>query len=777
MISIALAVILSVLAFALSDPAQVIGAGVCVLLVMACIQMGCLLQLGTTGPVLLAIVQALVCAMCVALDSWACGCTTLLFIPVATVCLFMSYLYFKKVSSADKGAAGSELKGQALAGMLCSSMLFFYMLAEAARGDQKFFSWALVALAAWSYVIAMASTWGYVRLASASDLHLFDTVLACDDDLAPNSGNDVFTSTVRTAEEYLLHAIICPAVAITRMREHVVPDTGLFHVVSEIEYDVPPSIRSVEKLYLPVVFQGKQELTRGLKVSMPRGFGIPRRLNDDELVKVLAEALDKVSKWNSWELKDIAVYENLIRNAFLDKCDESDADYNKRVQSLFEELGDVKDEQLGFLSYFFSTVRFVKPICYELTCASRGAIRHVSISVERSAPLVPVRRMPEKWLVGLRTKTRRLFSKRRMYYYYGLGGADCAQSYHLSFSGLPNTYLTTLHIEQIGEPGEFFICRDMSVSARYDQQHARLYVREGRGFSRSALAIAYEMRNHRPIAVVAIAALACLLVIAHLFFGDVMSGEMGNPERMAHLFEPLSILSIGTLVSTWQAMEEYRAEEWLWLCIASTAAISLCAVIGFLCYELLSPYTEVWYFGWIICLTAQFAVVEFSVLSFFEKVKMHGALMDRVPHALRASSVGFSGNRKNNFARFMRKQEKLVGPDGDEREGDTSVASRPRLSRRFANWMADGSIVKKHGALKMTRENRYKRDIRAYRHLMSVRWRDGWLMPVWSSTMNPYNLPSRVFYDFAESVLMGKDAGEGGSNEETIEEANEPGVQ
>lgn len=136
-------------------------------------------------------------------------------------------------------------------------------------------------------------------------------------------------------------------------------------------------------------------------------------------------------------------------------------------------------------------------------------------------------------------------------------------------AGPPKTYLSSLSIAWTGGETEFFMCEEIRISSRYSQKLTRIYIKRGRGFSHAALDVGFEMRMQRPVATSAVTAIAVLLTIAYLY-----AAYAGGKGCSVDAFKPLSVLSIGTIISAWQAMDEYRAEEWLWLCIAAVAAAS-----------------------------------------------------------------------------------------------------------------------------------------------------------------------------------------------------------
>ncbi|WP_368138351.1 hypothetical protein [Collinsella aerofaciens] len=126
----------------------------------------------------------------------------------------------------------------------------------------------------------------------------------------------------------------------------------------------------------------------------------------------------------------------------------------------------------------------------------------------------------------------------------------------------------------------------MIVSNRYDQQFSRLYIHEGRGFSGAALELSYEKRSHKPIAALAMAAFLCLMVMLYIHFASSLqlssgtaAADTGSSFNTSDLFRLITILSVGNVISIWQTMEDYFAEEWLWMGVGALAATTISALV------------------------------------------------------------------------------------------------------------------------------------------------------------------------------------------------------
>lgn len=630
-----------------------------------------------------------------------------------------------------KGFLRSLFLGSALVSVACCVELFIYILQLLFKEnpiDRAFL--LLICLCVMYLLCAFFASWGFARLSAASDPWFFSRVLRTD-----RLDHPATIVKPETAETYLLSALIRPSSHLIRITDYVRPGTGSFSVQSELEFKIPGELFGSDrnpkspKLYFPVVFQGKPEFNRELEITAKYGLPI-RRLRDDELNSVLCKAFCDVFSTCGWQSIPESYLHEFVHEALDYYANETDYDFYQRLDSLLFKLRLNNDFQLGLLSEFFVAVRFVKPVCFEVPNKEVTHFSNVALLVTRSSPLVPLRKTQNGLFQKAYLRIKRFFTKKRLHFYYGLGNADCAQSYHLAITCPDNTFLAGMQIVRVGGAGEVFICKDISVSSRCDQATSRIYIREGRGFSRAALSFSFERRSHKPLA--ALVATSAISLVASLYLYTVVSPDLSGSTA----FLPITLLSVGTLITVWQAMEEYRAEEWLWLCIAAVAVSSMTIVIMILLNKLLSEmFPEQLRIAWQVCLMAQFTVMVVSALVLFGKLKLHGALMDRVPRLRQVPSADPSSIFKYNFAELIAQQEYELT------HGMNAVSSgKPML------WNPNR-------ALSLGRKERYMRDISAYSILLSLRWTDGWLMPVWASSMNPYRQPSKVFVNSARRSL------------------------
>lgn len=560
---------------------------------------------------------------------------------------------------------------------------------------------------------------------------------------------------VPTEEIFFLNTLLRPTCSISRIREHVKPAVGSFSLQSEFEFEIPKDLAS-SSLYLPVILQGKSEFTRDLKVTTVHGEAL-RRLNDSELSELLYNAFVQVFEACGWPAVEGGILRKIIDEALSYDAEETDEEFYMRVDSLSKaagvnNVGREGGSQASFIAEFFLATRFVKPICYKLDKprASESPRSYVVLNVGRRAPLVPVRQSANNLFENTLFHIRRLLTKRRSHYYFGLGNADCARSYHLSFSGPDSTYLSDIQIEGVGEDDEFFICEDAGVNVRYDQTVSRMFIRNGQGFSKAALSIWFEKRSQRPLAALTICSLACLLGLLDMFF-EVMVSESTEINNIDALL-PLSVLSIGTLISIWQAIEDYQAEEWLWISAGGLAVASVAAIIGILFKsQLANVMGEYWKIAWAVCITIDFVSAELAGLCLFTRLKLHGFIMDRIPKIRRATVVARSTKLRQHFTRLNKQQEERLKKENEawgQREPAVDEGGWTSLRKSEVD-LTDGPSFE----LSPERSSCYTEDIKIYRSLVSEAWTDGWLMPIWSSSMNPHRLPSRAFCRHVGEIL------------------------
>lgn len=615
--------------------------------------------------------------------------------------------------------------------------------------DHRIIKWLLLST---SYAsIAFSCAWGMARLCTSNDPWFFSRVFRASSLQDPPP-----VSSTPTPETFFLSTVLRPSQSITRIREHVVPDIGSFSVKSDIEFEIPNGLRSVNDstsqiLYCPAVFQSKRELTRQLTASSERDYSL-RRLNDSELVDLLCEGIDQVFQDCSWGAIDSKGLRTVVLHSLDDYGFNDDNAFYNRNARLIKNAGVTTVYGAAFLVELFEVLRYVKPICIkvELNGKDIASAHYLSLRVERVAPLVPVRQVLHGGILGsIRMKVKRMFTKKRLTFYFGLGNADCARSYHLSFEGPPDTFLADMRIERVGGANEFFLCEDATINSRYDQTITRLYIKRGRGFSRAALELTFEKRSQRALASLVMAASACFLASIYL-----MVDVEGNVDPLT----PFTIVSIGTVVSIWQAMESNRAEEWLWVFITSTAVAALFILVVKVFGDSLKaivpqvlPRFDSLLLLWVGGIECLFFILLVSSIILFEKLKLHGAVMDRVPGLRRALPVRQYTAQQKALESFIAAQEDCW--ENGDGEWDEAIRTRLGKGAHFPKTISSWQNLHSSVMMKLNREQVYLYDIYIYKSLLSPRWLDGWLMPVWSSSINLFHLPSDTYCKMAKKIL------------------------
>ena len=76
------------------------------------------------------------------------------------------------------------------------------------------------------------------------------------------------------------------------------------------------------------------------------------------------------------------------------------------------------------------------------------------------------------------------------------------------------------------------------------------------------------------------------MVMMYIYFasGLLLSGgkaavDTGSGFDTSDLFRLITILSVGNVISIWQTMEDYFAEEWLWMGVGALAATTISALV------------------------------------------------------------------------------------------------------------------------------------------------------------------------------------------------------
>lgn len=604
---------------------------------------------------------------------------------------------------------------------------------------------------------AYVGAYSYVEIKSASNPYVFSRVCKSKAPSNCNLNKDVSCNTV------LIRALITPSVLLKRVREGITPAIGAYSVNTEIEFLLPDNLQSAKSITLPVLFQGKCELMRNLVVDSKDGYRC-RRLNDTELLNKLTEEL------NNYFAE--CHYPRLIDSksfcAYMLQSTRYQTDEQFKVDSLscickvlgtnsvidlnaFQDMSENNRQAVLTLKSLLESYRFAKPVCYELSPSDKGGfIAAPVITVERIVPQVLLRERVETIFGKGFLHIKRLLTKKRMHYYFGLGMADCCESYHLTFHGLKDCYLSGLNFNSIGLGRDIFFAGELNVSNRYDQQFSRLYIHEGRGFSGAALELSYEKRSHKPIAALTMAAFLCLMVMMYIYFasslrlsGNTTATGNGSGFDPSDLLRLITILSVGNVISIWQTMEDYFAEEWLWMGVGALVVTTISALV----LGLLSCMNAEWigfirlFWELLICLV--YFTSAGSAYALYGKIKLHGNIMHKVPVARSISDNYERTLHPNDLDSIAKRYQDAINSDSAD----------PYFDYVFSDADADGEIQ----PYAQGRVSEYEMGIYFYRALIGSNWKDGWLFPVWASSVNPYHQGSKSFIDLAMGEGVGNE--------------------
>ena len=604
---------------------------------------------------------------------------------------------------------------------------------------------------------AYIGAYSYVEIKSASNPYVFSRVCKSKARSSCDLNKDVSRNTA------LIRALITPSALIKRVREGITPTTGAYKVNSEIEFLLPKDLQISESITLPVLFQGKCELMRNLVVDSKDGYRC-RRLNDTELLNKLAEEL------NYYFLE--CHYPRLIDSksfcAYMLRANRYQTDKQFKDDSLscicgvlgvnsvkelneFQDLSENNRRAVLTLKSLLESYRFAKPVCYELNpCDRNGFIASPVISVERTVPQVLLRERAESTIGKCYLHTKRLLTKKRMHYYFGLGMADCCESYHLTFHGLKDCYLSGLNFNSIGFDRDIFFADELIVSNRYDQQFSRLYIHEGRGFSGAALELSYEKRSHKPIAALTMAAFLCLMVMIYIYFvsslqlsSDTTTTGNGSGFNPSDLLRLITILSVGNVISIWQTMEDYFAEEWLWMGIGALVVTTISALVLGLLLCMNAGWIGFIRLIWELLICLVFFTSAGSAYALYGKIKLHGNIMHKVPVARSISDSYERTLRPYDLDSIAKKYKDVLDLESTD----------PYFDYVFSDSDADSG----YPPYSQGRASEYDMGIYFYRALISSSWKDGWLFPVWASTVNPYHQGSKSFIDLAIGEGVGNE--------------------
>lgn len=677
----------------------------------------------------------------------------------ASLCVFLLLLTFVAFRLSASKMAIWRLRhifiATTLVGLLWSTANIFGCLNSFTNFDS--IKTAIILDAVIGLYSAYIGAYSYVEIKSASNPYVFSRVCKSKARSSCDLNEDVSRNTV------LIRALITPSALIKRVREGITPTTGAYKVNSKIEFLLPKDLQISESITLPVLFQGKCELMRNLVVNSKDGYRC-RRLNDAELLNKLTEELNNYfSECHYPRLIDSKVF-----CAYMLQTSRYQTDMQFKDDSLscickafgvnsvkdldaFQDKTENNRQAVLTLKSLLESYRFAKPVCYELSPSDKGGfIAAPVITVERTVPQVLLRERVETIFGKGFLHIKRLLTKKRMHYYFGLGTADCCESYHLTFHGLKDCYLSGLNLNSIGLGRDIFFADKLIVSNRYDQQFSRLYIHEGRGFSGAALELSYEKRSHKPIAALAMAAFLCLMVMLYIHFASSLqlssgtaAADTGSSFNTSYLFRLITILSVGNVISIWQTMEDYFAEEWLWMGVGALAATTISALVLGLLLCMNAKWMGFIRLLWELLICLVFFTSAGSAFALYGKIKLHGNIMHKVPMARSISDNYERTLRPNDLDSVVKKYQ--VSLDFESTD--------PYFDYVFSDTDADGDIQ----PYAQGRVSEYEMGIYFYRALIGSNWKDGWLFPVWASSVNPYHQGSKSFIDLAMGEGVGNE--------------------
>lgn len=641
-----------------------------------------------------------------------------------------------------------------LAGLFWSAVNLFCCLNSFT--NQNSIKAAIVLDAVIGLYSAYIGAYSYVEIKSASNPYVFSRVCKSKVNSNCELNEDASCSTV------LIRALITPSVLLKRIREGITPATGAYKVTSEIEYYLPRNLQNANTITLPVLFQGKCELMRNLVVNSKDGYRC-RRLNDAELLNRLTEELNNYfaecnypqlidSKRFCAQLLQTSRYQTdkqFKNDSLLCICKAFGVNSVMDLNAI-QEMSESNRQAILTLKSLLESYRFAKPVCYDLYQSNAdGFIEAPVISVERTVPQVLLREKADTAIGKCFLCMKRLLTKKRMHYYFGLGMADCCESYHLTFHGLKDCYLSGLNFNSIGLGRDLFFADKLIVSNRYDQQFSRLYIHQGRGFSGAALELSYEKRSHKPIAALTMAAFLCLMVLVYIYFvsslqlsSGMVTAKADSSFDTSDLFRLITILSVGNVISIWQTMEDYFAEEWLWMGVGSLAVTTILALVLGLLLCMNAGWIGFIQLLWELLICLVFFTSAGSAFALYGKIRLHGNIMHKVPVARSISDSYERTLHSSDLSNIAKEYQAVLGTELTDPYYDY-VFSCVDAEDKFQPY-AQG------------RSAEYDMGIYYYRALIGSNWKDGWLFPVWASSVNPYHQGSKSFINLA----IGKEAGD-----------------
>ncbi len=587
-------------------------------------------------------------------------------------------------------------------------------------------------LAVWAYVheVSQVNRWVFSRVIEEEQFKkhfqgpLNDAVNLASHHCACATGDNSKTHDV----DFFLSMLMRPAVYTKRLHEDISPSRGFYRIKSKMDICIPIDSASRNSIIIPVVLRSKKELTSELEFIDTDGNPL-YRLNDAETEDVLAESLSclfctegNCSGANQNKAKEFAAF--IMNDLPNTSSPIVDSDLDCETQAILEEL----------LLMF----ERVKPVCV------RAIIRkhyqgnehsafpeladpnlECSLTVIRNTPLVPLVRETDNKKRLIVMWIKRQFTKHRLVYYYNLGNADRAQSYHLTFSGPEGSYFTGSNLRSTDpDRAKHFIASKMTMTNRYDQKNSRVYIKNGRGFCNAALRIEYEDRDHRALQSLCIASALSFALLTYAgvsyMYSDGSEGNVGlinlfnNFQYIAAFF---AAITFAGLMSVWETLRTSHSEEWMWvsafmIIASSLLALGLVVILQItsvaegvdqsgsiiVSNKIVNNYGIAIDFTWIILMVLSFGAFFCLSLILFEKIKKHGSFVYKVPA---------TRSMHDKWTIPIIPQNGTIGYE---------------------------SSIKNGG-----------RDLDVYEGLFCLEWSDGWLVPIWSSLCNTHRTTDACF--------------------------------
>lgn len=186
-------------------------------------------------------------------------------------------------------------------------------------------------------------------------------------------------------------------------------------------------------------------------------------------------------------------------------------------------------------------------------------------------------------------------------------------------------------------------------------------------------------------------------------------------------------------------MEDYFAEEWLWMGVGSLVVTTISALVLGLILCMNAKWIDFIRLLWELLICLVYFTSAGSAYALYGKIKLHGNIMHKVPVARSISDNYERRLHPNDLDSIAKRYQDAINSDSAD----------PYFDYVFSDAYADGDIQ----PYAQGRVSEYEMGIYFYRALIGSNWKDGWLFPVWASSVNPYHQGSKSFIDLA----MGED--------------------